>query len=114
MHELGIVFHVLDSLEEVAKDNNLTKIQNVTLEIGEVSAVIPHYLSDCWNWSVKKRPLFHDCTLCIETLPAVTWCDDCKKEYETVTYGRICPYCKSERTWLLKGNEMNIKDITAI
>lgn len=114
MHELGIVFHVLNSIEDVAKENNLTQVQNITLEIGEVSAVIPHYLTDCFNWAVKKRPLFTDCSLSVEMLPAVTWCDGCKREYETVTYGRICPHCGSEKTWLLKGNELNIKDITAI
>ncbi|MEE1327282.1 MAG: hydrogenase maturation nickel metallochaperone HypA [Oscillospiraceae bacterium] len=50
----------------------------------------------------------------VEILPAVTWCDDCKQEYETVAHGRICPYCSSERTWLLKGNELNIKEVEVI
>ncbi|MDY3096003.1 MAG: hydrogenase maturation nickel metallochaperone HypA, partial [Eubacteriales bacterium] len=34
-----------------------------------------------------------------------------KKEYETVKYGKICPYCKSERTYLLRGNEVMIREI---
>ena len=42
MHELGVVFHIIDSLEEVAKENDVTQIQSVTIEIGEVSTVIPH------------------------------------------------------------------------
>ena len=45
MHELGVVFHIIDSLEEVAKENDVTQIQSVTIEIGEVSTVIPHYLT---------------------------------------------------------------------
>lgn len=40
MHELGVVFHIIDSLEEVAKENDVTQIQSVTIEIGEVSTVI--------------------------------------------------------------------------
>ena len=44
-------------------------------------------------------------------MKAVTYCEDCKKEYETVKYGKICPYCKSERTYLLRGNEVMIKEI---
>ena len=51
MHELGVVFHIIDSLEEVAKENDVTQIQSVTIEIGEVSTVIPHYLTDCWEWA---------------------------------------------------------------
>ena len=34
-------------------------------------------------------------------------------EYETVTYGKICPNCGSEHTYLLKGNEFMIKEIAA-
>ena len=46
MHELGIVFHIIDSLQEVARDNGLEQIRSVTVEVGEVSTVIPHYLTD--------------------------------------------------------------------
>ena len=56
MHELGIVFHIIDTLEEVGKDNELSQIQRVTMEVGEVSTVIPEYLIDCWNWAVKRNP----------------------------------------------------------
>ena len=51
------------------------------------------------------------CELKIEQIDAVTYCEDCKKEYPTVKYGKICPHCGSEHTFLLKGNEFNIKEI---
>lgn len=114
MHELGIVFHVMDTLDDVAKDNGLTQIQSVTLEIGEVSIVVGDYLIDCWQWAAKKRPLFENSKLLVQTLEAVTHCDGCGKDYGTVAHGRICPYCGSEKTWLIKGNELNIKEISAI
>ena len=40
MHELGVVFQAIKIVEEVAKENNLTEIESVTVEIGEVSTVI--------------------------------------------------------------------------
>jgi hydrogenase nickel incorporation protein HypA/HybF len=43
----------------------------------------------------------------------VTFCEDCRQEYETVKYGRICPYCRSEYTYLVQGNECTIKEIEA-
>ena len=49
----------------------------------------------------------------IEQIPAVTYCEQCKKTYETVKYGKTCPYCKSDQTYLVKGNEFNIKEIEA-
>ena len=33
-------------------------------------------------------------------------------DYDTVPQGKICPHCGSDQTWLLTGNEVNIKDIT--
>jgi hydrogenase nickel incorporation protein HypA/HybF len=111
MHELGIVFYIIDDAEKVAKENELTKIQSVTMELGEVSGVIPSYLTDAWNWAVKKHDIMKDAELICESLPAVTYCEDCKKEYGTVEHGRICPYCGSENTYLLKGSEINIKQI---
>ena len=38
--------------------------------------------------------------------------EDCKKNYETIKFGKICPFCGSKYTYLLKGNETNIKEIT--
>ena len=111
MHELGIVFHVIKSVEEVGRQNCLTRVSAVTLEIGEVSGVVPSYLTDCWNWAVKKETVVKDAKIKIERIPAVTYCEDCRKEYPTVQYGRTCPYCSSPRTFLLRGNEMIIKEI---
>lgn len=113
MHELGIVYHIINTLEEVGRENALTSVRSVTIELGEVSAVIPEYLTDCWNWAVKKKELLQDAQMYVEMLPAVTLCCDCEREYRTVEYGRICPYCGSEKTHLLVGNEINIKQIEA-
>ena len=83
MHELGIVMHVAKVLDEAAEENHITKIGSVTLEIGEVSGIMLDYF------------------------------EECRKVYPTVQYGKICPYCQSEHTYLLQGNECNIKEIEA-
>lgn len=111
MHELGVTFHVMDHLEKVAKENKASKICKVTLELGEVSTVIESYLQSCWKWACAKRPLFEDCELVVETLPAITFCEGCEKTYSTVTHGKICPHCGSGETYLLQGNEFNMKEI---
>lgn len=35
-------------------------------------------------WAAAKRPLFTDCELEVETIPAVTFCEDCGKTYGNV------------------------------
>lgn len=113
MHELSIVTYVVEQVEQVAKENELTKIESVTLEFGEVSGIEPEYLVDCWNWFANKTLLIEGAKLLYETLPAVTWCNACKSTYPTIQYGKTCPHCGSGETWLQQGNEMNIKQIVA-
>ncbi|MCR4855565.1 MAG: hydrogenase maturation nickel metallochaperone HypA [Erysipelotrichaceae bacterium] len=113
MHELGIVTHVAKTLDELAKENHLAKIGSVTLQVGEVSGIITDYFVDCWNYFKRKDPLIQEAELKLEEIKAVTYCEDCAQEYETVRYGRICPYCHSEHTYLVTGNECIIKEIEA-
>ena len=79
MHELSIVTYVIKQVEAIAKENGLTKVSSVTLEFGEVSGIVTGYLVDCWDWYAKKEALIEGARLICETIPAVTWCDDCKK-----------------------------------
>ena len=111
MHELGVVFHIMDSLEKVAVENEVTGISRVVLELGEVSTVIESYLHNCWQWAAKKRELFDEAELVVETIPARTYCEGCGQTYATVEHGKICPCCHSPDTWLLQGNEFYIKEI---
>ena len=113
MHELGTVVYIIDTVDKLAVENHLTKIGSVTLEVGEVSGIIPYYLTDCWQWAIQKSQYLKEAQLKIETIPAVTFCEDCKQTYPTVKYAKICPHCKSEHTYLVAGNEYNIKEIEA-
>jgi len=111
MHELGIVFHVAKQVEEVAQENGAKHVSQVILSIGEVSTVIPDYLIDCWGWNAKKYPRIEGSKLTCETIKAVTFCEDCHQEYETVKHGKKCPHCGSENTYLVTGNEVILKEV---
>lgn len=113
MHELGIIIHLNKTLHEIAEENQLHEIGTVVLEVGEVSAIIPHYLSDCWEYYRKKFPLIEQANLVIDVMPASSYCEDCQKSYPTVQYGKTCPYCHNGNTYLLTGNECNIREIEA-
>ena len=114
MHELGIVFHIIRTVEDVARQNDVTRIRRVTLQLGEVSGVVESYLQDCWKWAAAKSELLPGAVLTVETIPAVTVCGNCGQQYPTVQFGLICPHCQSPRTHLLQGNEMLIKEIEAV
>ena len=111
MHELGIVFYIIRDVKEAAAQNGVSRVSGVVMNIGEVSTIVPEYLTDCWRWAADKEDLLRGCELKINTIPALTHCDACGNDYNTVEYGRRCPSCGSDQTWLLQGNEVEIKEI---
>ena len=113
MHEMGIVFHVTKTLEETAEEEHIKRIGSVTLEIGEVSGIITDLFVDCWDYFKVRHPVLKDSELRLVTIPAVTFCGSCGRTYETVKYGKECPYCHSGETWLISGNQCVIKEIEA-
>lgn len=113
MHEMGIVIHLSKTLDELAKENKITKIGSVTLQVGEVSGIVTDLFTDAWDYFTRDNEILKGSELRLETIPAITYCDGCGQTYETVKHGRICPFCQSPETWLVQGNECIIKEIEA-
>jgi hydrogenase nickel incorporation protein HypA/HybF len=105
--------YVIRTVNQVCQENKLRKVASVTLEIGEVSGILPEYIKSFWQWAVQKEEYLKETELLIEPIKAVTRCEDCNNTYETIKYAKICPYCGSDNTWLETGNEYNIKEICA-
>ena len=55
MHELGIVFYIIKDVKEAAAENGVSHVDAVVMNIGEVSTVVPEYLTDCWRWAADKE-----------------------------------------------------------
>ena len=106
MHELGIVFHIIRTVEDVAKENHVARIQRVTLQLGEVSGVVESYL--------HAAGLALDAEGCLVAWKPGDDMDEAGQQYPTVPHGRTCPHCQSPHTHLLQGNEMMIKEVEAV
>ena len=111
MHELGIVFYIIRDVRQAAEEHDVSHVNAVVMNIGEVSTIVPEYLTDCWRWAADKEEMLKGCELKINIIEAVTRCDACGSEFPTVAHGKKCPRCGSESTWLLRGNEVEIKEI---
>ena len=48
MHELGIMFHVVEAVLEIARENGLSEVESIVLEVGRSSAVVPRFLEECF------------------------------------------------------------------
>ena len=111
MHELGIVYHIIRDVENVARATGVRRVSSVTLLLGEVSGVVSDLLLDAWRWAADKKPVTQGAELVVEPVEAVTHCEACGRDYATVEHGKTCPHCGSGETYLLQGQEVMIKQI---
>lgn len=112
MHELGIVYQVIKVVDNFVKENNISKVEKIVLEIGQLSQAIPRYIEQCYPAAVDQTP-YEDTKLEIISLPANAVCNDCKEVYNIIEHKKICPNCNSENFKLLSGEEFNIREIVA-
>lgn len=111
MHELGIVMQVIDQVEAVAEENQVTEVKKLRMEVGEVSSIVPELFTDCFQWAKKKTKHMKDTELELIVLEGISYCQSCKETYRTTAYGKECPHCGSHDTYLVTGNEVTIKDM---
>lgn len=112
MHELGIVIKAVKNVEDFARENNVTKIETLVLQIGALASVIPRFVEECYPMAVKDTML-EDTKLKIEVLPANARCRGCEKVFNVLEEKGVCPYCNNEKPEMISGNEFMIKEIIA-
>ncbi len=103
MHELSVVFEIVKSVEKFVQTNNLVKVDKLVLQIGQLSAMIPKYIEECYPAAVDGA-ILEDTKLEIEILPANGLCKDCKKVFNLIENNKICPHCGCD-SWDLLGGE---------
>jgi hydrogenase nickel incorporation protein HypA/HybF len=112
MHELGVVIEVVEAVEEIVKEEKLTKVDKIVLQIGELSSMIPMYVERCYPAAVDGT-ILQDTKLEIEILPANGICRSCNKVFNLLANQKKCPVCKTTEWDILGGNEFIIKEIVA-
>jgi len=112
LHEVGVLFEVVKTVENIARENGLTKIDTVVLQIGELSSMIPRYIEACYPAAVEGT-LLQDTKLKIEILPGNGICKECNKAFNLIENKNKCPRCGSKHWELLCGKEFMIKEIIA-
>ena len=112
MHEIGVMIEVVKTVENFAKQNGVTKIQTLVLQIGELSTVVPRYIEACYPAAIEGT-LLEDTQLQIEIMPGNAICDSCDKVFNIIESKSVCPQCKSKSFEMLSGKEFNIKEIIA-
>ncbi len=112
MHELGICDAILKTVDGVAKEEELTVVHRVTLEVGMLSGVVPRFLTDCWQAVIDGTP-YANTELVVETINGLARCEDCGHEFSADLEKLWCPACMSRRLTPRTGTDLTIKEIEA-
>jgi len=112
MHELGIMYHIVEQVLRVVETNQLSEVEAVVLQVGELSSVVPRYLHACFPAAVDGTVL-ENTKLEIEILTANGICKSCGKVYPLLEHSRVCPACQSEEFEKISGGEFYLKEIRA-
>ncbi len=112
MHELGIMINVVETVENFAKENEISEIDKLVLQIGELSSVIPRFAEACYP-AAADGTMLQNTKLEIEILPGNCICDNCKKVFNLIKSNGQCSNCDSKDWELLSGREFMIKEIVA-
>ena len=75
---------------------------------------VPELFLDAFNWAKKRTRFLGDAQLEMIIIEGRTYCQACGETYRTTEYGKKCPHCGSDETYLLTGDQVIIKDITAV
>lgn len=113
MHELGICDALLKMVDGIAKEEELEGIKKITVEVGTLSGVVPHFLSDCWV-AVSDGTPYENTEFVVEVLPGMAGCLDCGAEFVADLENLVCPECGGKKLNPLSGRDLTLKEIEAI
>jgi hydrogenase nickel incorporation protein HypA/HybF len=52
MHELGIMYNIIERVSRVVETNALEEVEAIVLQVGKESGVVPSYLHACYPAAV--------------------------------------------------------------
>ncbi len=110
MHELGVLLEVVKQVTEVAEENDVTKIEKLVLQVGELSAMIPRYMKQLYPAAVDET-ILEGSELEIEIIPGNGRCRECNHVYNLLEEDGKCPECGCQKFEMVSGDEFMIKEI---
>ena len=92
MHELALCDALLKMVRDISREEALDGVRSITVRVGTLSGVIPHFLTDCWV-AVTDGTEYDGVPLRVETEAGRARCLDCGAEFEADVNDLTCPGC---------------------
>lgn len=112
MHELSLIQSLFDEIENIKKTNQLKKITDIYLSVGELSGVDMDFLRSTYDLYIADTK-WKDLRLHLQWVPWVIRCIDCGREQQVANFNNQCSSCGSLSTTTLRGTEFILQKLEA-
>lgn len=114
MHEMGIAMSILESCRAAVVQHGGGRLEEVSVAVGELSALEPDLLQFAWEAVVAGGP-DAACRLAIDWRPARQLCPACGEEKPRApgSWLRLCPDCAGPLR-LEGGDELDILHVSFV
>ena len=85
-------------------------MQSITVEVGTLSGVVPHFLTDCWQ-AVIDGTEFEGTDMLVETVEGRAQCMECGEEFVADLERLKCPNCGGNKLTPISGTDLTLKEI---
>ena len=113
MHELSIIYNIIDIAEEHLKKSGASTISKIELEIGTLAGVEWQALDFAWDVGVQ-RSVLENADRQIHKVEGKARCLECETVFEVQNLFDACPNCNSFFNEILQGKELNVKALTLV
>lgn len=83
MHEISLVQGLLSQLHDLARQNNMTRVVSITMDIGPLSGVVVDSFRFGFDILAREDELIKDATLVINTTAVTYRCTGCDATQRT-------------------------------
>ena len=105
MHEYSVVQALLEQSENIAKENDATKITKLVVKIGIMSGVEPHLLEIAFN-TFKEKTVCDGAEFVMNIQPLTIQCNECTEVSELEKIHYCCQKCGSTNVKVVDGEDM--------
>jgi hydrogenase nickel incorporation protein HypA/HybF len=106
MHELALMGHIVEAIEERTRP---ARVVRVSLQIGRLSGAVPDALRFCFDACTRDTAL-EGAELVIREIPGRALCRDCGEELLLDSFLDLCT-CGSASLDVVAGQELRIQSV---
>ncbi|PSB02743.1 hydrogenase maturation nickel metallochaperone HypA [Merismopedia glauca] len=110
MHEVGLMENALAIALNYASRERASRIEQITLRIGDLSGVEPDALRFAFD-VVTQGTIAERAKLIVESCPTLCFCHVCQTQFQPTQWDYECPTCQTWSMAIVQGKELELTSL---